>query len=141
MTLKVKKVRDTAQMPAYAHPGDAGLDIRAAQAAQILPGERMAVPTGLAFELPHGTVGLVWDKSGRAVKEGLKTMAGVIDEGFRGEFLVVLLNTSDQSVKIEVGEKIAQLLIQPIHQVSVEEVKEVGDTSRGQGGFGSTGLQ
>lgn len=141
MRLKVKKVRNTAQLPMYAHPGDAGLDIRAAVAAQIAPGERVAVPTGLAFELPSGTVGLVWDKSGRALKEGLKTMAGVIDEGFRGEFMVVLLNTADVPVKIEVGEKIAQLLIQPIIQVEVEEVVEIGDTSRGQGGFGSTGLQ
>lgn len=141
MRLKVKKVRPTAQMPTYAHPGDAGLDIRAALAAQIPSGERMAIPTGLAFELPKGTVGLVWDKSGRALKDGLKTMAGVIDEGFRGEFLVVVLNTSDRPVKIETGEKIAQLLIQPIIQVEVEEVAEIGDTSRGQGGFGSTGLQ
>lgn len=140
MKLKVKKVRPEAQMPAYAHPGDAGLDIRAAVAAQIPSGERMAIPTGLAFELPANTVGLVWDKSGRALKEGLKTMAGVIDEGFRGEFMVVLLNTSDQLVKIETGDKIAQLLIQPIIQVEVEEVSEIGDSSRGQGGFGSTGL-
>lgn len=141
MRLKVKKVRPTAQMPSYAHPGDAGLDIRAAEGVEIAPGQRVAVPTGLAFELPTGTVGLVWDKSGRALKEGLKTMAGVVDEGFRGEFLVVLLNTSDRPVNIETGDKIAQFLIQPIHHVEVEEVAEVGDSSRGQGGFGSTGLQ
>ncbi len=141
MTLKVQKVRPEAQLPVYAHPGDAGLDIRAALAAQIPSGERVAVATGLALELPQGTVGLVWDKSGRALKQGLKTMAGVIDAGFRGEFLVVLLNTSDQVVKIEPGDKIAQLLIQPVNQVEVEEVTSVADSTRGQGGFGSTGLQ
>lgn len=140
MKLKVKKVRPEARLPAYAHPGDAGLDIWAAEAMRILPGERAAVPTGLAFELPQGTVGLVWDKSGRALKEGLKTMAGVIDEGYRGEFLVVLLNTSDRPVEIELGQKIAQLLIQPVVQAEVEEVLEVEDSSRGKGGFGSTGL-
>lgn len=141
MILKVKKVRDTAQLPVYAHTGDAGLDMKAAESAELAPGERTAIPTGLAFELPQGTVGLVWDKSGRSLKEGLKTMAGVIDEGFRGEFMVVVLNTSNKTVKIEVGEKIAQLLIQPVHQVAIQEVKEVGDSSRGQEGFGSTGLQ
>lgn len=141
MRLKVKKVRPHAQLPTYAHPGDAGLDIRAAVAAQIPSGERVAIPTGLAYELPAGTVGLVWDKSGRSLKEGLKTMAGVVDQGFRGEFMVVLLNTSDVPVKIEIGQKIAQLLVQPIIQVEVEEVAEIEDSSRGQGGFGSTGLQ
>lgn len=141
MTLKVKRLRPEAVLPNYAHPGDAGLDIRAARAAQIPSGERVAVPSGLAFELPSGTVGLVWDKSGRALKDGLKTMAGVVDEGFRGEFLVVLANLSDQTVNIEIGDKIAQLLIQPVVQVAVQEVTEVGDTSRGQGGFGSTGLR
>lgn len=141
MKLKVKRVRPEALLPSYAHPGDAGLDIRAAAAAQIPSGERMAIPTGLAFELPAGTVGLVWDKSGRALKDGLKTMAGVIDEGYRGEFLVVLANLSDQTVNIEIGDKIAQLLIQPIVQAEIEEVTEVGDTSRGGGGFGSTGLR
>ncbi|MEK7539929.1 MAG: dUTP diphosphatase [Patescibacteria group bacterium] len=141
MTLKVQKVRPEAQLPVYAHPGDAGLDIRAALAAQIPSGERVAVATGLALELPQGTVVLVWDKIGRALKQGLKTMAGVIDAGFRGEFLVVLLNTSDQVVKIEPGDKIAQLLIQPVNQVEVEEVTSVADSTRGQGGFGSTGLQ
>lgn len=140
MKLKVKRIRSEAVLPTYAHPGDAGLDIRAALAAQIPSGERVAIPTGLAFELPPGTVGLVWDKSGRALKDGLKTMAGVVDEGFRGEFLVVLTNLSDQPVNIEIGDKIAQLLIQPIIQVEIQEVEEVGESSRGAGGFGSTGL-
>lgn len=140
MKLKVKRVRETAVLPSYAHPGDAGLDIRAAIAAQILPGQRVAIPTGLSITLPSGTVGLVWDKSGRALKEGLKTMAGVIDEGFRGEFLVVLLNTSSEVISVKIGEKIAQLLIQPILQVAVEEVTSVGDSARGADGFGSTGL-
>lgn len=141
MKLKVKRVRPEAILPNYAHPGDAGLDIRAALAAQIPSGERKAIPTGLAFELPAGTVGLVWDKSGRALKDGLKTMAGVIDEGFRGEFLVVLTNLSDQPVNIEIGDKIAQLLVQPIVQVEIKEVEEVEDSSRGSAGFGSTGLR
>lgn len=140
MKFQVKRLQAEAHLPEYAHPGDAGLDIRAAQRVVIGAGQRAAIPTGLAFELPPQTVGLVWDKSGRAVKDGLKTMAGVVDQGFRGEFLIVLLNTSEHEVKIQAGEKIAQLLIQPVIQVEVEEVDKLDHTSRGQGGFGSTGL-
>lgn len=140
MMLRVKKVRPQAQLPAYAHEQDAGMDIRAAEAVDIAPGQRLAVPTGLAFQLPPGMVALVWDKSGRAVKDGLKTMAGVVDEGFTGEFLVVLVNVAAVPVHIAQGEKIAQVLIQKVEHVTIQEVDDVGVTQRGSGGFGSTGV-
>ena len=92
------------------------------------------------MELPEGFVGLVWDKSGLAIKNGIKTMAGVIDSGYRGEIGIVLANLSDQDFKIEKGQKIAQMLIQKVEWAEIEEVKELSKTKRGDGGFGSTGL-
>jgi dUTP pyrophosphatase len=140
MKLQIKKLTDTAVVPAFAHDTDAGMDLFADEAVTIAPRERGMVSTGIAVAIPEGYVGLVWDKSGVAVKRGIKTMAGVIDAGYRGEVKVVLLNTGAEAQEFAVGEKVAQLLIQKIDHPEIELVTELTDTERGAGGFGSTGV-
>jgi len=142
LKIKVKKLHPNAVLPSYAHEGDAGMDLYAVEDVILWPGEPVAVPTGLSIELPKGYVALVWDKSGLSLKEGIKTMAGVCDSNYRGEYKIVLLNTTNQYYYIDKGDKIAQILIQPIMQAEIEELKEnekLSETSRGSGGFGSTG--
>ena len=99
----------------------------------------MAVRTGIAAQIPEGYVGLVWDKSGIAIKEGIKTLGGVIDSGYRGEILVGMINLGDKDYVFETGHKLAQLLIQKVEHIEVVEVRELSETPRGKGGFGSTG--
>ena len=140
MLIKFQKILDEAIIPHYAHPGDAGMDIFSVEETIIKSGERKSVRTGVKMELAEGFVALVWDKSGLALKNGIKTMAGVIDSGYRGEIGVVLANLSGQDYKIEKGQKIAQMLIQKVERAEIEEVKELSETKRGAGGFGSTGL-
>ncbi len=139
--LKIKKVSPSAVLPHYAHPHDAGLDLYASEMMVIPAGERKLIPTGLAMAIPAGYVGLIWDKSGMATQHGLKTMAGVIDAGYRGEIKIVMHNVSDQPYTVQAGTKIAQMLIQPVEQKQIVEVQELDDTSRGAGGFGSTGMK
>ena len=140
MTIKFQKILAEAIIPHYAHQGDAGMDIFSAEDAIIKAGGRKNVRTGVKMEMPEGFVGLVWDKSGLALKNGIKTMAGVIDAGYRGEIGIVLANLSDQNYKVEKGQKIAQMLIQKIERAEIEEARELGETKRGDGRFGSTGL-
>ena len=141
MKLKIKKLNTDAKPFKYAHEGDAGLDVYACEDTIIKAGDRGVVKTGIAIALERGYVALVWDKSGLAVKRGIKTMAGVIDSGFRGEVGIVLFNTSKEDFKIEKHDKIAQILIQKIEQAQIEEVETLDDTQRGEGGFGSTGTK
>ncbi|MBU1111250.1 MAG: dUTP diphosphatase [archaeon] len=141
MTIKVKRLSETARLPAYAREGDAGMDIYSNETVEILPGQRHAVKTGISMALPIGHVGLIWDKSGLAAKHGLKTIGGVIDEGYRGEVMVAVHNLSNEPYLVEAGKKIAQMLVQAIDQKQIIEVEELDDnTARGTGGFGSTGL-
>jgi len=140
MKIKFQKILDEAIIPHYAHQGDAGMDIFSAEDAVIKSGEIKSVKTGVKMEMPEGFVGLIWDKSGLALKNGIKTMAGVIDSGYRGEIGVVLANLSGQDYKIEKGQKIAQMLVQKAERAEIEEVKKLNETPRGAGGFGSTGL-
>ena len=140
MLIKFQKILAEAIIPHYAHPGDAGMDIFSAEDAVIKAGERRSVRTGVKMELPEGFVGLIWDKSGLALKNGIETMAGVIDSCYRGEIEIVLVNLSEQDYKIEKGQKIAQMLIQKVERAEIEEVEDLNETSRGAGGFGSTGL-
>jgi dUTP pyrophosphatase len=139
MKILFKKLHQEARIPHYAHPGDAGMDVYTNEAKTLQPDERHAFSTGVCMEIPEGYVALVWDRSGRAIKEGLKTMAGVIDSGYRGEVKIALLNTSTTPVSINPGDKIAQILIQAIERAEIQEVAELSDTQRGEGGFGSTG--
>jgi dUTP pyrophosphatase len=138
--IKIKKLHPDAILPSYAHEGDAGLDLFSNEDIIIKAGERAIVSTGLAIGLPKGYVALVWDKSGLAAKNGIKTMAGVGDSGYRGEYKIVVLNTSKENFEIKKSQKIAQLLVQPIIHAEVEEVLELSESSRGANGFGSTGM-
>lgn len=139
MELKVKRIHPDAKLPVSGHPGDAGLDLFAVADRDLAPGEVFAVPTGVQVAVPPGHVGLVWDKSGISLK-GVHRLAGVIDAGYRGEIQVVMINLGGAPFAIRKGMKIAQLLVQPVTSVTVVESDALDDTSRGQGGFGSTGL-
>jgi dUTP pyrophosphatase len=139
MELKIKRLSAEAKIPSYGHAGDAVLDLYSAVDHVLAPGEVFAVPTGIQMAIPPGFVGLVWDKSGIALK-GVHRLAGVVDAGYRGEVRVVLINLGRGPFEIKAGMKIAQMLIQPVLSVSVVESAELDETSRGEGGFGSTGL-
>ncbi len=141
MTIKIKKLNSDAIVPKYAKPGDAGMDFYANETVTLAPGERKVVPTGIAMAIPSCYVGLIWDKSGLASKHGLKTMAGVIDSGYRGEIKILVHNLSDTSYIVKKGNKVAQMLIQPVTQREVQEVTNLDETERGDGGFGSTGIR
>jgi dUTP pyrophosphatase len=126
-------------LPKYAHDGDAGLDIYSAADDILMPGEKKLIPAGFKIAIPKGYVGLIWDRSGMAVKHSIHTLAGVIDSGYRGEVSIVLKNLGSDEFKIEKNMRIAQMLIQPIVAASLKEVSSLDVTSRNEGGFGSTG--
>jgi dUTP pyrophosphatase len=139
--LLVKRLSAAATLPAYAHPGDAGLDLCAAVAASLEPGERKLVGTGLSIELPPNTEAQVRPRSGLALKHGVSVLntPGTVDRGYRGEVGVILINHGQTRFDVHPGMKIAQMVIAPCVTVSVEETGELSGTARGQGGFGSTG--
>ncbi len=139
MELKVKRIHPEAKLPVYGHPGDAGLDLFSVVERDLLPGEVFAVPTGIQVAIPPGFVGLVWDKSGISLKR-VHRLAGVVDAGYRGEVQVVMINLGREPFALKKGMKIAQMLIQPVVSVVVVDADTLDDTSRGGGGFGSTGL-
>jgi len=126
-------------LPAYASAGAAGADLRASEALEIAAGSRAAVATGVRLEIPPGHVGLVWPRSGLAVRHGIDTLAGVIDSDYRGELKVVLVNHGDEPFRIAPGDRVAQLLVQRVERVRFTATEQVADTARGSGGFGSTG--
>ncbi len=127
-------------LPEYASAGAAGADLRASEAQVIEPGGRAAVATGVRVQIPPGHVGLVWPRSGLAVRHGIDTLAGVIDSDYRGELRVVLVNHGREPFAIAAGDRIAQLLVQPVARAVFRKVAALEDTGRGQGGFGSTGV-
>jgi dUTP pyrophosphatase len=140
--LRVSRLDDGATLPTRAHEGDAGLDLYACEAAHIGPGERWSVGTGIAIEVPAGHAGLVLPRSGLARRHGIALVnsPGLIDAGYRGEVRVLLLNTDPaETFRIEVGDRIAQLVISPIALAEPVEVGELTDSARGEGGFGSSG--
>jgi dUTP pyrophosphatase len=139
MELKVKRMHPEAKLPVYGHPGDAGLDLFSIVDRDLAPGEVFAVPTGIQIAVPAGHVGLVWDKSGISLKS-VHRLAGVVDAGYRGEVQVVMINLGAAPFSIRKGMKIAQILVQPVAAVTVVEAESLDGTSRGEGGFGSTGL-
>ena len=129
-------------LPAYAHPGDAGADLVAAEDAELAPGQRAKVRTGIAVAIPEGYVGLVHPRSGLAARLGVTVLnaPGTVDAGYRGEILVILVNHDPAgTVKISRGDRIAQLVVQRVERASFHVVDELDDTSRGAGGHGSTG--
>lgn len=137
--VQIKLLRPGIQPPAYKHPGDAGLDIFSPESFVLQPGERRMVPTGWSLALPEGYVSLIWDRSGIAAKNGITNLAGVIEWSYRGEYGVVLLNTSAEPYEVKAGDRIAQLLIQPIATAELQEVDDLPASIRGEGGFGSSG--
>ena len=141
MKIQVKKLSAEAKLPSFGRPGDAGMDLYSAQDAVLKPGERISCPTGIAIKIPEGFVGLVWDKSGPSHKFGIKTIGGVYDSNYTGEYLIGLINLSQKDFVIKKGQKIAQLLVQKIESPEIEEVSELSETNRGEQRFGSSGLQ
>jgi dUTP pyrophosphatase len=139
MDIKIKKIYPGAKIPEYAYLGDAGMDLFSCVEMVLAPGETRPVPTGIQMAIPQGHVGLVWDKSGISLK-GVHRLAGVVDAGYRGEVRVVMVNLGTDPFEIKPGMKIAQMLIQPVEAPTIVESDTLDDTSRGAGGFGSTGL-
>ncbi len=142
MEVLFERLTPTAQLPTYAHPDDAGMDLCADETLTLAPGERAAVSTGLRLALPPGTEGQVRPRSGLALKFGITVLnaPGTIDAGYRGELKVILINHSREPFTIEPGMRIAQLVIAPVLQVTVREGAVDDLTLRGEGGFGSSGL-
>jgi len=128
-------------LPTYAKPGDAGLDLRASESVTLESGERRLVPTGLAVAIPEGHAGFVLPRSGLAMHKGVTVLnaPGLIDSGYRGELKVLLINHGAEAVGIERGERIAQLVVQPVAPARLVEGERLPDSARGEGGFGSTG--
>jgi dUTP pyrophosphatase len=126
-------------LPSYGSEAAAGADLRASEAVTIAPGARATVATAIRLELPPGHVGLIWPRSGLAVRHGIDTLAGVVDSDYRGEVKVVLVNHGHEPFTVAPGDRIAQLLVQRVERAAFESAPEVADTARGEGGFGSTG--
>lgn len=142
LPLPIRRLDPELGLPAYAHPGDAGLDLRARTDVTLGPGERAVVPTGVAVAVPTGYVGLVHPRSGLAARKGVGIVnaPGTIDAGYRGEVQVVLVNLDrGEPVTLRRGDRIAQLVVQAVEHVAVAEVAELPPSTRGEGGFGSTG--
>jgi dUTP pyrophosphatase len=143
MDLPFTRLRAEARLPEAQHPGDAGLDLRAAEGVTVKPGERAMVPTGVAVAIPEGHAGLVLPRSGLASKKGL-TLAnapGLIDAGYRGEVVCAVVNLDlHEPVEIAAGDRIAQLVIVALPEVMPAFVEELPESGRGTGGFGSTGV-
>jgi len=140
--LRIAKLRDEAVLPSRAHQGDAGLDLYSCEAAHLGPGERWSVGTGVAVEIPDGHAGMVLPRSGIARDHGIALVngPGLIDAGYRGEVRVLLLNTDPaETFRVEPGERIAQLVIVAVALPEPLEVGSLSESSRGDGGFGSSG--
>jgi dUTP pyrophosphatase len=137
--VKIKKLVKGAVLPSYGHPGDAGLDFCSIENFVLGPGMMKMFSTGISMEIPEGYVALAWGKSGISSKKGIAILGGVIDAHYRGEYKIILQNTSLDDFEVIAGDKIAQVLIQPVESAEIEIVDELSETSRGEGGFGSTG--
>jgi len=141
LTIKMQKISGI-QTPTYAHKGDSGVDLFAAEEYDLKPMERKLIPTGLKLEIPHGYEGQVRPKSGLAINHGIShaNAVGTIDSSYRGEIKVPLINLSDKTYRIEKGKKIGQLIFAKVEEAIFEEVEELSNTTRNDSGFGSTGL-
>ncbi len=143
MELRVKRLDPGLPLPAYAHEGDAGLDLYAAEDVSLKPFQRALVSTGIAVAVPEGFAGFVQPRSGLASRKGLSFVntPGLIDAHYRGEVKVIAINLDpEQTLMLSRGERIAQLVIQPIVRTTVVDVQELDETMRGEGGFGSSGV-
>ena len=142
-TINVKKLTESAQIPTRANESDAGWDIYSDEDVSITPNTQRLISTGISIAIPDGMVGLIWPRSGLAVKKGVDVFAGVVDSGYRGEVKVCLFNAgsiwSTPRVSIAKGDRIAQILFQPVPNFHLQEVDSLNATDRGDGGFGSSG--
>ncbi|MDD5040160.1 MAG: dUTP diphosphatase [Patescibacteria group bacterium] len=139
MEVAIKLLKTNARVPASSREGDAGLDLFCCEGGEIPPCERVRVDLGFALELPPGTVALIWDRSGMASKHGIHTLAGVIDSTYRGEVSVVLYNTTKTPYEYSAGDRVAQMIVQKHETVSFRQVDALSDTTRGAGGWLSSG--
>ncbi len=142
MKLKILKLNNAAIIPKYEHPNDAGMDLISIEELEIPSEESRLIHTGISIELPQGTEAQIRPRSGLALKHQITVLntPGTVDEGYRGEIGVILINHGKNSFKVTKGMKIAQMIVTPVIHVEVEEVDNLSDTSRGTGGFGSTGI-
>jgi len=138
--VKVKKLHPDAKIPTLGTEYAAGFDLYTVETVTLQPGERHAFATGISIEVPEGLVTLFWDRSGMGFK-GVHRFAGVIDSDYRGELKVILFNSTKEPFTIEKGDRIAQAIIQDYYTPDFEELTELSDTQRGEGGFGSTGMK
>ncbi|MDP7244194.1 MAG: dUTP diphosphatase [Flavobacteriales bacterium] len=142
MTIKMQKISDV-PTPSYAHKGDSGVDLYAAEEYILKPMERKLIPTGLKIEIPYGYEGQVRPKSGLALNQGIShaNAVGTIDSCYRGEIKVPLINLSDKDYTVEKGKKIGQMIFAKVEEAIFEESEELSSTTRNEDGFGSTGLK
>jgi dUTP pyrophosphatase len=143
MNLKVLKTHPLAKIPEYAHRADAGMDLYSVEEKLLLPGETSLLKTGIKIELPTNTEAQIRPRSGLALKHSITVLnsPGTIDEGYRGEIRTILINHGRNAFHIEVGMRIAQMVIKPTYKVVIDEVNELSVTARNEGGFGSSGIK
>ena len=139
--LNVKKLFSDVSLPEYALSSDVGFDLRANETVTLQPFEQKVVRTGIAIKIPEGHVGLVRDRAGITTKMGVHTAAGTFDPAYRGEVSIVLINFGEETVQVEKGMRIAQMIILPVKKVKIKEVKQLDLTDRYDRGFGSTGMK
>ncbi len=142
LEVTIQRLSPEARIPAYAHDGDAGVDLYSTVDKVLRPGERALIPTGLKLAIPHGYEGQVRPKSGLALKHGLTVLntPGTVDAPYRGEVGVILINLDPKTpYEVKKGEKVAQMVFNKVEYASFTEAKELAETTRGAGGFGSTG--
>ncbi len=142
MQLKIKRLSPNAILPKYAHPGDAGMDLYATEGVAIAPHQTALVPTGIAIELPPNTEAQIRPRSGLALKHSITVLntPGTVDEGYRGEIKIILINHGAETFEVTPGMRIAQMIISPVIYVAVQDAESLSDTVRSEGGFGSSGL-
>ena len=142
LRVKIKKLADDAIIPNYAHKGDAGMDIYSVEERVLNPGESVLISTGIAIAIPYGYEAQVRPKSGLAANNGITVLntPGTIDCHYRGEVKVIMINLGQKPYKVEKNKKIAQLVFNKVEEAELEQVDELDETTRGSGGFGSTGL-
>jgi len=139
MELPVQKLHPDAKLPAFAHEHDAGMDLYALEDTTIPAGGWYEVRTGIAVGVPPGYVGLIWDKSGLARKNGISVLGGVVDAGYTGELIILLQNIGKSDHHFNKGDKLTQMLVQKVEHPTLIEVQELSESQRGEKGFGSTG--
>ncbi len=139
--IKVLKIKENAKVPQIAHEGDAGFDVHSTERYVLKPGERAAISSGIKLEIPFGYECQVRPRSGLALKHGISVIntPGTIDATYRGEVNIILINHGNEDYIVNEGDKVAQLIFKKLEEVNLKEVKEINQTKRGEGGFGSTG--